>query len=68
MTATTTRAAETWAHMLRCQREGVPAFPWALDFAQDGGDDLDREKMKAEKDADKRAAQKQDRKRKRVSK
>lgn len=42
MTATTTRAAETWAHLLRCQREGVPAFPWALDFAQDGGDDLDR--------------------------
>lgn len=42
MTVTTTRAAETWAHLTRCQREGVPAFPWALDFAQDGGDDLDR--------------------------
>lgn len=40
MTATTTRAAETWRELLRCQREGVPAFPWALDFAQDGYGDL----------------------------
>jgi hypothetical protein len=40
VTTCTTRAAETWAHLLRCQREGVPAFPWALDFAQDGYGDL----------------------------
>lgn len=41
MTATTTRAAETWAHLTAARAAGHPlAVVKALDFAQDGYGDL----------------------------